>query len=248
MGVLIFVLFLWTTTLGALQTTEVFYGTYMATEVAYYTYIYAKVDREHFQVVTGYTKSAILAGRFLAGVVAQFMVSFRIMDLRELNYLSLGCTYTEWLRVLHKTVKPVICPSCCSTNHLTFLGHCIASGWHQFVLPCKCTRHAQLRPGGKYNVCSGRLGSGEQYENATVPAEWQDENDNCTDGYNAIDDTEAANETRSRPQGCASAVAALLRIVFGSGDCAVESVVGVGHVRFHASPNVHTVSVANDKS
>lgn len=93
MGVLIFVLFLWTTTLNALQATEIFYGTYMATEVAYYTYIYAKVDREHFQVVTGYTKSAILAGRFLAGVVAQLMVSFRVMDLRELNYLSLGCKY-----------------------------------------------------------------------------------------------------------------------------------------------------------
>lgn len=63
----------------------------MATEVAYYTYIYAKVDREKFQVVTGFTKSAILTGRFLAGVVAQIMVSFQLMDLRELNYLSLGC-------------------------------------------------------------------------------------------------------------------------------------------------------------
>lgn len=70
---------------------EVLYGTYMATEVAYYTYIYAKVEREKFQVVTGFTKSAILTGRFLAGVVAQLLVSFKLMNLRELNYISLGC-------------------------------------------------------------------------------------------------------------------------------------------------------------
>lgn len=91
MGVVIWSLMLWTETLGALQTIEVFYGTYMATEVAYYTYIYAKVEREHFQKVTSFTKSAILAGRFLAGVVAQVMVSFKLMNLRELNYLSFGC-------------------------------------------------------------------------------------------------------------------------------------------------------------
>lgn len=65
----------------------------MATEVAYYTYIYAKVDRDKFQVVTGFTKSAILIGRFLAGVVAQLLVSFRLMNLRDLNYISLGCKY-----------------------------------------------------------------------------------------------------------------------------------------------------------
>lgn len=91
MGCVIWAMMLWTETLGALQTVEVFYGTYMATEVAYYTYIYAKVEREHFQKVTGFTKSAILSGRFLAGVVAQLMVSFKLMDLRELNYLSFGC-------------------------------------------------------------------------------------------------------------------------------------------------------------
>lgn len=69
------------------------YGTYMATEVAYYTYIYAKVDRDRFQLVTGFTKSAILTGRFLGGVVAQAMVSWELMNLRELNYLSFGCKF-----------------------------------------------------------------------------------------------------------------------------------------------------------
>lgn len=66
----------------------------MATEIAYYTYIYAKVERSRYQQVTGFTRSAILAGRFLAGVIAQVMVSLNLMDLRELNYITLGCKQT----------------------------------------------------------------------------------------------------------------------------------------------------------
>lgn len=63
----------------------------MATEVAYYTYIYATVDRQHYQKVTGFTRSATLSGRFFAGVVSQLLVSFHLMNLRELNYITLGC-------------------------------------------------------------------------------------------------------------------------------------------------------------
>lgn len=63
----------------------------MATEVAYYTYIYAKVHRDRYQVVTGFTKSAILAGRFSAAVASQLFVSFKVLSLRDLNYLSFGC-------------------------------------------------------------------------------------------------------------------------------------------------------------
>lgn len=63
----------------------------MAAEVAYYTYIYAKVDREKYQIVTGHTRSAILVGKFLGGVLGQILVSFDLMDLRELNYVSLAC-------------------------------------------------------------------------------------------------------------------------------------------------------------
>lgn len=59
--------------------------------VAYYTYIYAKVDRKHYKKVTSYTYSAIFAGRFLGGVVAQLLVSFDIMDFHQLNYISLTC-------------------------------------------------------------------------------------------------------------------------------------------------------------
>lgn len=69
---------------------QVFYGTFMATEVAYYTYIYASVDRKHYQKVTGFTRSATLSGRFFAGVLSQLLISFNVMNLRELNYITLG--------------------------------------------------------------------------------------------------------------------------------------------------------------
>lgn len=62
----------------------------MASEVAYYTYIYAKVNKEEYQRVTGYTRASLLAGRFIAAVLAQLLWSFKVMDERELNYISLG--------------------------------------------------------------------------------------------------------------------------------------------------------------
>lgn len=60
----------------------------MATEVAYYTYIYAKVDKEHYQLVTSHTRAAILGGRALSGVLAQILVSSDTMNYRDLNYIS----------------------------------------------------------------------------------------------------------------------------------------------------------------
>nr|XP_029712065.1 folate transporter 1-like [Aedes albopictus] len=89
-GIVIWSLLLWTTTLAALQVVQVLYGTYMAAEVAYYTYIYAKISRDKYQQVTGNTRAAILSGRFLASVIGQALVSSGGMDLRELNYITLG--------------------------------------------------------------------------------------------------------------------------------------------------------------
>lgn len=73
-----------------LQIVQLLYGTFMATEVAYYTYIYAKVEREEYQKVTGFTRAATLTGRFTAGIIAQVLVSFRAMNLLELNYITLA--------------------------------------------------------------------------------------------------------------------------------------------------------------
>ena len=54
---------------------QVIYGIATSTEVAYFTYIYAKVDTQHFQKVTSFTRVALLLGRFLSGVLAQLLTS-----------------------------------------------------------------------------------------------------------------------------------------------------------------------------
>lgn len=65
----------------------------MATEVAYYTYIYAKVDREHFQKVTSHTRAAVLAGRAFSSITGQLLISFDVLDYRQIHYLSFTGTY-----------------------------------------------------------------------------------------------------------------------------------------------------------
>ena len=62
----------------------------MAAEIAYYTYMYAKVEKERYQKVTGHTRASLLSGRFVASVLAQIIVSFDLMNLRQLNFISLG--------------------------------------------------------------------------------------------------------------------------------------------------------------
>ncbi|XP_055385322.1 thiamine transporter 1 isoform X2 [Condylostylus longicornis] len=73
-----------------LQIIQICYGTFMSAEVAYYTYIYAKVKQEKYQEVTGHTRAAFLIGRFLASVLAQILISYNLMDVRELNYITFG--------------------------------------------------------------------------------------------------------------------------------------------------------------
>ncbi|XP_014086957.3 thiamine transporter 1 [Bactrocera oleae] len=89
-GIILYAILLWTDQIWELQVGQVFYGTFTATEVAYYTYIYAKVDKERYQIVTGHTRSTILCGKFLSAVLAQILVSTEIMDYKGLNYISFG--------------------------------------------------------------------------------------------------------------------------------------------------------------
>lgn len=58
--------------------------------MAYSTYIYAQVPLEKFQVVTGYTQAALLAGRCLAGITGQVLVATELCDYNDLNYISLS--------------------------------------------------------------------------------------------------------------------------------------------------------------
>ncbi|XP_066248538.1 thiamine transporter 1-like [Euwallacea similis] len=89
-GIIVWSMLLWTTSLRDLLILEVFYGSFMACEVAYYTYIYAKVDRHYYQQVTSHTRAAILGGRAISGILGQLLVSFDVMDFRQLNYITLG--------------------------------------------------------------------------------------------------------------------------------------------------------------
>ncbi|XP_037957224.1 thiamine transporter 1 [Teleopsis dalmanni] len=89
-GIILFAILSWTNTIPELQIGQIFYGFFMASEVAYYTYIYAKVDKNRYQIVTGHTRSAILAGKFLGGVLAQILISTESMDYRGLHFISFG--------------------------------------------------------------------------------------------------------------------------------------------------------------
>ncbi|CAG7720962.1 unnamed protein product [Allacma fusca] len=85
------IIMIWGQGLTALMFIESLYGLACSTEVAYYTYIYAKVDKDKYKKVTSYTYSAIFVGRFFAGVAAQVLVSYDLMNYHELNYISLTC-------------------------------------------------------------------------------------------------------------------------------------------------------------
>jgi hypothetical protein len=52
--------------------------------------MYAKVDKAKYQKVTGQCRASLLSGRFIASVLAQILVSFDLMNLRDLNKISFG--------------------------------------------------------------------------------------------------------------------------------------------------------------
>ncbi|OXA38671.1 Folate-like transporter 2 [Folsomia candida] len=65
-----------------------------ATEVAYFTYMYSITDRSDYKRVTAYCHSAVSLGQFLSGLSNQLLLtSYKILDLPQLNYLSLVASY-----------------------------------------------------------------------------------------------------------------------------------------------------------
>lgn len=80
---------------------QVAYGISAITiEVAYFTYMYANIERKDCKVVTSYTHSAIHFGQFLSGVVGQILVSFKVLGLDQINYLSLGGAVASFMIAL----------------------------------------------------------------------------------------------------------------------------------------------------
>lgn len=108
-GIVTYCLLLWTTTKLWAQTIQIFYALYVATEVAYFTYIYAKVDKEYFLKVTSHTRAALLCGRFTSGVLAQTLYNTKLLDIRQLNFITLGAqiSATCWALFLPSVQKSV---------------------------------------------------------------------------------------------------------------------------------------------
>lgn len=84
---------LWTNNFVSIVIIEFFYGIYMAAEVAYHTYIYAKVDKKYYPKVSSYTRTTMFAGKMFEGILAQTLVYFKLMNYRQLSYVTLGCKY-----------------------------------------------------------------------------------------------------------------------------------------------------------
>lgn len=89
-GIITWILLLETTTLFWLLVIQVTYAMYIASEVAYFTYIYAKVPKEHYLQVTSHSRAALLIGKCMSGSIGQILVHTKLMDIRQLNYISLG--------------------------------------------------------------------------------------------------------------------------------------------------------------
>ncbi len=58
--------------------------------MGYQTYIYAQVEREHFKKATSYIYSATFLGTFASALLSQLLLSFNLLNIRELNFISLG--------------------------------------------------------------------------------------------------------------------------------------------------------------
>ena len=84
------ILLIWAGGVLAMQFMQFVYGVATGAEVAYYSYIYAVVDRDHYKIVTSYTRAAVLLGRLISGVVGQLLITFKVTDYLVLNYISLG--------------------------------------------------------------------------------------------------------------------------------------------------------------
>ncbi|BES89597.1 folic acid Hypothetical protein [Nesidiocoris tenuis] len=88
-GIVIYALYSFCQSLFAMQVASSLTGLFYACELAYYTYIYAKVDKSHYQEVTGYTQAAGLVGKAISGIVAQAVYLGKV-PMFTIAYISLA--------------------------------------------------------------------------------------------------------------------------------------------------------------
>ena len=84
------ILLIWATGVVSMQFMQIIYGLGLACEIAYYTYVYSIVDKDKYQKVTSYTRSASLLGQFFSAVIGQLLISLGLSNYLGLNYISLS--------------------------------------------------------------------------------------------------------------------------------------------------------------
>ncbi|XP_791719.3 thiamine transporter 2 [Strongylocentrotus purpuratus] len=99
---------LWAYGVTMMKLMQFMYAFATSTEVAYLAYIFAAVSSDHYQQVSSYTRSSLLAGRFVAAVIGQLLISFKVTTYRGLNYISLtfvslGFVISLFLPSVHKS-------------------------------------------------------------------------------------------------------------------------------------------------
>lgn len=82
----------WGQGVAIMQFMEVLYGLMWAADVAYFTYMYAKVDRAHYGTVSATARVGYLLGRCGSGVLSQVAVSFNLLSLLSLQFVTLGAS------------------------------------------------------------------------------------------------------------------------------------------------------------
>ncbi|CAD5119136.1 DgyrCDS7776 [Dimorphilus gyrociliatus] len=87
--ILTWCIILWGNGVRAMQLMQFVYGAATATEIAYLTYIYSNIAPSNYQLATSFTRGALLCGRFLSAALAQTFVSTKVLNYKELNYISL---------------------------------------------------------------------------------------------------------------------------------------------------------------
>ncbi|XP_052067232.1 thiamine transporter 1-like [Mytilus californianus] len=80
---------LWAQGALAFKFMEVCYGLITATDIAYYSYLFAMVSNEQYKIITSFTRAALLIGRCSAYLTGQLLVSFNLMDYKQLNIISM---------------------------------------------------------------------------------------------------------------------------------------------------------------
>ncbi|CAH1264606.1 SLC19A3 [Branchiostoma lanceolatum] len=95
--ILTWVILVWGQGVALMQVMQVTYGLSTAAEIGYFSYIYSVVPRDRYRKVTGYNRSVVLVGRFAASVIAQALISTKLVGYFALNCFSLGSVCVAFL-------------------------------------------------------------------------------------------------------------------------------------------------------